>query len=133
MTNQNSDNKKSFLQEYGQTILLWLGILAGIVILLQFHVDKKLIAIVTITLGLFTKAFAGLGIIISLIPIVGPLIVHIFTLPFFWLINGLASIVSVVAIRKGYNREVLRSRVMTVALLVGILIGYILGHLLPIR
>ena len=133
MTNQNSDNNKSFLQEYGQTLLLWLGLLAGIVILLQFHIDKKLIAIVTITLGLFTKAFAGLGIIISLIPVVGSLIVHIFTLPFFWLINGFASIVSMVAIRKGYNREVLRSRVLTVALLVGILIGYILGHLLPIR
>ena len=122
-----------FLQEYGQTLLLWLGILTGIVILLQFHVDKKLIAIVTITLGLFTKAFAGLGVIISLVPVVGPLIVNIFTLPFFWLINGLASIVSMVAIRKGYNKEVLRSRVLTVALLIGILIGYILGHLLPIR
>lgn len=133
MTNQNSDIKKPFLQEYGQTLLLWLGILTGIVILLQFHVDKKLIAIVTITLGLFTKAFAGLGVIISLVPVVGPLIVNIFTLPFFWLINGLASIVSMVAIRKGYNKEVLRSRVLTVALLIGILIGYILGHLLPIR
>ena len=133
MTNQNSDIKKPFLQEYDQTLLLWLGILTGIVILLQFHVDKKLIAIVTITLGLFTKAFAGLGVIISLVPVVGPLIVNIFTLPFFWLINGLASIVSMVAIRKGYNKEVLRSRVLTVALLIGILIGYILGHLLPIR
>ena len=133
MTNQNLNKKKPFLQEYGQTLLLWLGILAGIVILLQFHVDKKLIAIVTITLGLFTKAFAGLGVIISLVPVVGPLIVNIFTLPFFWLINGLASIVSMVAIRKGYNKEVLRSRVLTVALLIGILIGYIGGHLLPIR
>ena len=86
----------------------------------------------TITLGLFTKAFAGLGVIISLVPVVGPLIVNIFTLPFFWLINGLASIVSMVAIRKGYNKEVLRSRVLTVALLIGILIGYIWGYLLPI-
>ena len=30
-----------FLQEYGQTLLLWLGILTGIVILLQFHVEKN--------------------------------------------------------------------------------------------
>ena len=103
------------------------------VVLLHFHVDKKLIAVMTLTLGLLTKAFAGLGAMVSLLPVVGPLIVKLLTMPFFWIVNGLGYFVSVIAIKKGYTKEMVRSRVLTLALLVGILIGYILGHLLPIR
>lgn len=124
---------KPLWRQYRKIILLWGGIIAGILVLLAFGVDKKVIAIVTIALGLFTKAFAGLGAIIALIPVVGPLIVKVFTMPLFWLVNGLGYIVSVIAIKKGYTKEMVRSRVLTVALLVGILIGYILGHVLPIR
>ena len=102
-------------------------------VLLHFHVDKKLIAVITLALGLLTKAFAGLGAVVSLIPVVGPLIVKVLTLPFFWIVNGLGYFVSVIAIRKGYTKEMVHSRVLTVALLLGILIGYILAHLLPIR
>ena len=87
----------------------------------------------TLTLGLVTKAFAGLGAVVSLIPVVGPLIVKVLTFPFFWVVNGLGYFVSVIAIKKGYTKEMVRSRVLTVALLLGILIGYILGHLLPMR
>ena len=107
--------------------------MAGILVLLAFDVPKEIIAILTIVLSLFTKAFAGLGAVVTLIPVVGPLIVKVFALPFFWLVNGLGYIVSVIAIKKGYTKEMVRSRVLTLALLVGILIGYILGHLLPIR
>jgi hypothetical protein len=106
---------------------------AAVVVLLHFHVDKKLIAVMTLTLGLLTKAFAGLGAMVSLLPVVGPLIVKLLTMPFFWIVNGLGYFVSVIAIKKGYTKEMVRSRVLTLALLVGILIGYILGHLLPIR
>ena len=87
----------------------------------------------TLSLGLLTKTFAGFGAVVSLIPLVGPLIVKVLTLPFFWIMNGLGYFVSVIAIRKGYTKEMVTSRVLTVALLVGILIRYILGHLLPIR
>jgi hypothetical protein len=38
-------------------------------------------------------------------------------------------LVSFVAIRRGYSRDVLTYRGLTIALLVGIIIGYILGHL----
>ena len=133
MTSENSDRKKPFFLAYGYRILLWLGITSAVAVLLHFHVDKKLIAVITLALGLLTKAFAGLGAVVSLIPVVGPLIVKVLTLPFFWIVNGLGYFVSVIAIRKGYTKEMVHSRVLTVALLVGILIGYILAHLLPIR
>ncbi len=133
MNNEDSAQETSFLKSYGSTVLLWLGIVAAVVVLLHFHVDKKLIAVMTLTLGLLTKAFAGLGAMVSLLPVVGPLIVKLLTMPFFWIVNGLGYFVSVIAIKKGYTKEMVRSRVLTLALLVGILIGYILGHLLPIR
>ena len=71
--------------------------------------------------------------LIALIPIAGPLIIKVVTLPFFWLLNGLGYFVSIVAIKKGYNSEMINSRVLTIALLIGVLIGYILGHIIPIR
>ena len=133
MNSENSRQKEVFFRAYGFRILLWLGITSAVAVLLHFKVDKKLITIMTLTLGLLTKVFAGLGGVVSLIPVVGPLIVKVLTFPFFWVVNGLGYFVSVIAIKKGYTKEMVRSRVLTVALLIGILIGYILGHLLPIR
>lgn len=123
----------SLIQKYGKVPLLWGGIIAGILLLLYFGVDNKIIALTMITIGLLTKAFAGLGAMIALIPIAGPLIIKVVTLPFFWLLNGLGYFVSIVAIKKGYNSEMINSRVLTIALLIGVLIGYILGHIIPIR
>ena len=123
----------SLIQKYGKVPLLWGGIIAGILLLLYFGVDNKIIALTTITIGLLTKAFAGLGAMIVLIPIAGPLIIKVVTLPFFWLLNGLGYFVSIIAIKKGYNSEMINSRVLTIALLIGVLIGYIVGHIIPIR
>tara|TARA_Y100000590_G_scaffold75685_3_gene83602 strand:- start:33997 stop:34410 length:414 start_codon:yes stop_codon:yes gene_type:complete len=103
VTSENSDRKEPFSLDYVYRILLWLGITSAVAVLLHFHVDKKLIAVMTLTLGLVTKAFAGLGAVVSLIPMVGPLIVKVLTLPFFWIVNGLGYFVSVIAIRKGYT------------------------------
>lgn len=125
--------KPSIFRQHRNTFILWAAIIAAMLILLSFHVDKKVIAIFTITLGLLTKAFAGLGALIALIPVAGPLIVKLFALPFFWIVNGLAYLVSLIAIKQGYSKEVIKSRVLAIAVLIGILIGYILGHLLPIR
>lgn len=122
-----------FINKHRKVIFLWGILIAGLLFLLYFGVDTKLIALVAIVLGLFTKVFAGLAALISLIPFVGPLIVKLFAIPLFWILNALGYFVSVIAIKKGYTREVVHSRVLTIALLVGLLLGYILGHLLPLR
>ena len=121
------------IRQYRNVLFLWGGIVVGILLLLYFGVDNKIIALTTITIGLLTKAFAGLGAVIALIPIAGPLIIKVVTLPFFWLLNGLGYFVSIIAIKKGYNSEMINSRVLTIALLIGVLIGYIVGHIIPIR
>jgi hypothetical protein len=67
-----------------------------------------------------------------MIPVIGPLIVNVLSIPFFWLVNALGYFISILAIKKGYTRQVINSRVLTLSVLVGIVIGYILGNLLPL-
>tara|TARA_Y100000748_G_C15285844_1_gene406427 strand:- start:161 stop:547 length:387 start_codon:yes stop_codon:yes gene_type:complete len=125
--------KKRFFKQYKFHLVLWLLIASGIILALQYGIDQKLVVFSTVILGIFTQVFAGLGALIAMVPIIGPFLVKIITIPFFWLINALGHGVSVVAIRKGYSKELVKSRVLTVAILVGIVIGYIMGNLIPLN
>ena len=125
--------KKRFFKQYKFHLVLWLLIAAGIVVALQYGIDQKLVVLSTLILGIFTQVFAGLGALIAMVPIIGPFLVKIVTIPFFWLINALGHGVSIVAIKKGYSKELVKSRVLTVAILVGIIIGYIMGNLIPLN
>jgi len=40
---------------------------------------------------------------------------------------------SAYAIKKGYGRDIMSHRLITIVLLTGIVLGYILGHLIPVR
>ena len=101
--------------------------------MLHFQLDIRAITIVTLLLGYITNVFAGLVALIGFIPIIGPLIVKVFTIPFFWFINSMGYFTSAYAIKKGYGKDILRHRLITFALLIGIVLGYILGHLIPVR
>ena len=125
--------KKRFIKQYKFHLVLWLLIAAGIVVALQYGIDQKLVVLSTVILGIFTQVFAGLGASIAMVPIIGPFLVKIVTIPFFWLINALGHGVSIVAIKKGYSKELVKSRVLTVAILIGIIIGYIMGNLIPLN
>ena len=67
--------------------------------------------------------------IIGLVPIIGPLIVKVLSLSIIWLLNAVGYLVSFTAIKRGYSKDVLTYRGLTVALLVGIVIGYVIGSL----
>ena len=125
--------KKRFFKQYKFHLVLWLLIASGIILALQYGIDQKLVVFSTVILGIFTQVFAGLGALIAMVPIIGPFLVKIITIPFFWLINALGHGVSIVAISKGYSKELVKSRVLTVAILVGIVIGYIMGNLIPLN
>ena len=102
--------------------LIWLGATVG--------VDKRVIAGVIFLLGLLSNAFAWLLGIIALVPIIGPLIVKALSLSIIWILNALGYLVSVVAIKRGYSKDVMTYRGLTVALIVGVIIGYVLGKYL---
>ncbi|MCL1981150.1 MAG: hypothetical protein FWG62_08780 [Proteobacteria bacterium] len=108
---------------------IWVIIGAFIWLGLRFNVDKHIIASSVFLIGLLSNAFAWLLGVIAVVPLVGPLIVKILSLGFIWLLNAVGYLVSFVAIRRGYSKDVLTYRGVTVALIVGIVIGYIAGKL----
>ena len=126
-------NKISFFKNYKFHILLWVLIGIAVVVALQYGVDEKIVVFTTLILGIFTQVFAGLGALIAMIPIIGPILIKVITIPFFWMINALGHGVSIVAIKKGYTDELVKSRVLTIALLIGIVLGYIMGNLIPLQ
>ena len=125
--------KISFFKHYKFHILLWVLIGVAVVVALQYGVDEKIVVFTTLILGIFTQVFAGLGALIAMIPILGPILIKVVTIPFFWIINALGHGVSIVAIKKGYTNELVKSRVLTIALLIGIVLGYIMGNLIPLQ
>ena len=124
---------KDFFKQNWKRILIWVLFVAAIVFALKHGIDKKIVVFATLSLGLFTQIFAGLGATVALVPWVGPLVVKVLTIPFFWLLNAMGYFVSIVMIKKGYTKEYMGSRVMTFVMLIGIVIGYVLGHLIPMR
>ena len=125
--------KISFFKNYKFHILLWILIGVSVVVALQYGVDEKIVVFTTLILGIITQVFAGLGALIAMIPIIGPILIKIITIPFFWMINALGHGVSIVAIKKGYTNELVKSRVLTIALLIGIVLGYVMGNLIPLQ
>jgi hypothetical protein len=116
-----------------KNILVWTILLITIIVALIMGIDKKIVVFFTLALGFFTQIFAGMGALIAMIPWVGPFIIKVFTIPFFWMVNSLGYFVSIIAIKKGYSKQITKSRVLTVAMLFGIIIGYIMGHIIPLR
>ena len=125
--------KQSIFKTYRKPLLIWMAIILAIVTALKLGIDEKVVLFGTVVIGVFTQAFAGLAALIATVPLIGPLIVKVFAIPFFWLLNALGYFVGAVAIKKGYRTEFTKSRVLTLALLTGIIIGYIIGHLVPMR
>ena len=126
-------SKRPFLNTYGKQILIWSVITVVIAIALKMGMDQKAVVFGTIVIGVFTQAFAGLAALIATIPLIGPFIIKVLAIPFFWILNALGYFVGAIAIKKGYRSEFTKSRILTLALLIGIIIGYIIGHLIPMR
>ena len=122
-----------FIKLNPKTIFTILGIGILVCLMLAFKLDIRAITIITLLLGFITNVFVGLTTLVGLVPIIGPLIVKIFTIPFFWLLNGMGYFTSAYAIKKGYGRDIMSHRLITITLLTGIVVGYILGHLIPVQ
>ena len=109
---------------------LWIGI-GGLVWLgLHFNVDRSVIAGSVVAVGLLSNAFAWLLGIIALVPVIGPIVVKVLSIGFIWLLNAVGYLVSYIAIRRGYSKDVLTYRGITIATIIGIVIGFVLGKLL---
>jgi hypothetical protein len=119
-----------FIKAFWKTILAWILIVTFIVIGIHYKLDNSVIGGGVVIFAIITQAFIGLLKIIGLIPIIGPFIVQVLALPFYWILNALGYFVSWVAIKRGYSKDVMNYRILTVVLLIGIVIGFVLGKLI---
>ena len=126
-------NKEIIWKLYRKKLFFWLIAVGAIVTALYYGIDNKIIVFVTLSFGVFTQFFTGLGALISLIPLIGPLVVKIVTIPGFFLLNALGTIISGIAIKKGYTAKLAKGRVVSLGLMIGIIIGYIVGNLAPLK
>ena len=126
-------NKITILLSYRRKIIIWM--IAGCLIFAaSYHgIDKKLIVLTAFIIGVFTEIFTGIGVLVAAIPVVGPMIIKIVSIPIFWILNALGTLVSGIAIKRGYATELAKGRIMTLALLIGMIIGYIIGNLIPLE
>ena len=120
------------LKIYYKKIFFWVLLCTVFTFLIYFGIDKKFIVFIAFIISVFTEAFVGLSAFIAAIPVVGPMIIKIVTIPVFWIFNAMGTLISGLAIKKGYATEFAKGRILTLALLIGIIIGYILGNLIPL-
>lgn len=109
-------------------LLLAGGVVAMICTGVYFDLDTRVLAGLAVLVGLVSGLFVWLLGIIGLVPLIGPIIVKVLSLSFIWLLNAIGYLVSYIAIRRGYSRDVLTYRGLTIALLIGIVIGYIVAQ-----
>jgi len=95
----------------------------------MLHIDKDVITVFVIVFGVIANAFSGLLALIGAIPVIGPIIVKVLTMPILWILNAIGYYVSVIAIKKGYKKEVLNYRLITVVFLIGFAVGFVIARL----
>jgi hypothetical protein len=107
-------------------ILILLIVALGI----HYQIDELVVASFVLVVAVVSGAFAWVIGIIGLVPIIGPLVIKILSIPLVWLINGIGYVISFVAIKRGYSKDVLTYRGLTITLIIGIVIGFVLSHLI---
>ncbi len=96
----------------------------------HYGLDREITVFVVLFLGYVTQLFSVLVGFIAAIPVIGPPIAQIISLPFIFIVNAVAYLVTFFSLRKGYAKELLGSRVLVTAFLVGLILGYALGKII---
>ena len=123
---------KVLLKIYYKKIIFWVLLSLIFTISIYYGIDKKFIVFTAFVISVFTEVFVGLSAFVAAIPIIGPMIIKVVTIPIFWIFNAMGTLVSGLAIKKGYATELARGRILTLSLLIGMIIGYIIGNLIPL-
>ena len=123
---------RNFFAAYWKPMALVGGIALTVIVGVIFEINARILALWALTAAIVTNGFAALATLVALVPILGPLLVKLFALPVFYMLNGVGYMVSLLAIKKGYGVEVIHHKFLTIILLIGVVIGYILGNLLPL-
>ena len=140
-SNKNSEIKKTelFNQEalipppkrgaWKVMLPLSLTLVAVLIAAWHFGLHAKAVTAGVLLFAGLSHIFAWVLALITLVPIIGPLLVKLLSLSIIWLLNAVGYLVSFVAIRRGYSKDVLTYRAVTIALITGIVIGFVIGSL----
>lgn len=108
-------------------------IVASVIVItigLRLGWDKWLIGISLFLFGLVSQAWTSILGLIGTIPGVGHIIVKFLALPLLFLVNGVGNLIAFLAIKMGYKREILDTKILAWAFATGILLGFIIGEIL---
>jgi hypothetical protein len=119
-----------FIYSFRKIFIIWAILTIFVIVGFVVGLDKKAIAFIAIIFGLISQAFLGLINLIALVPIIGPLIAKVLALPIYWILNGLGYFVSLIAIKRGFSKDVINYRVLTIVFLVGVAVGFVIGKLI---
>ena len=122
--------KKVWWKNWKVMVPIWLAMIALTWWGIEHQVNSPVIVGSVLVIGLISNAFAWMLGVIALVPIIGPLIAKVLTVGFIWLINAVGYLISYIAIKRGYTKDVLTYRGLTIAVIIGIVIGFVLGKLI---
>ena len=123
-------NVIGFLQRNYKLLITWAIIIIAVIVGIHFRVDKGIIVVLVMIFGLFAEAFSGLIALLATVPVIGPIVAKVLTMPIFWFFNALGYFVPLVAIKRGYKKEVINYRFVTMVFLTGFAVGFIIAKLL---
>lgn len=121
---------KDYVRQHKLLVIIFFSSIILIYLSFRFGINKPVTALIVILFGVFSQLFAEILAIIALIPIAGPIIVKVISIPVIILMNGIGYIITFFAFKKGYKMEVAKSKLFTTALLIGVMLGYLLGKIL---
>jgi len=108
-------------------------IAASAYVMITLGLDVRAVAIIMLVMGFVARLFTGITVLLGMIPVIGPIMVKVITLPIIWIVNAGGSLTSVYAVKKGYGRDIVSFNFVVLVLLIGIIVGYILGQLIPVK
>lgn len=124
------EDSEPIKKRYLQVLILFLA--TGIIIMLgaYFRWDKRIIGVGVFLFGLVSQGWASLVSLLGSIPLVGHVIVRFLALPLLFLVNGIGNLLSFVAIKMGYKKEIIDTKLLAWTFAGGLLIGFIIGGLI---
>jgi len=112
--------------------VLVLFLIGGIIITLGIYLrwDKRLIGIGVFLFALVSQGWSSLVSLLGGVPVVGSIIVRFLALPLLFLVNGIGNLLAFIAIKMGYKKEIMDTKLLAWTFAGGLLIGFIIGGLI---
>ena len=124
------EESESTGKRYLQVIILFLTAAIIIAFGVYFRWDKRIIGGGVFLFGLVSQGWSSLVSLLGGIPVVGQVIVRFLALPLLFLVNGIGNLLAVLAIKMGYKKEIIDTKLLAWTFAGGLLIGFVIGGLI---